>query len=122
MAHDEGGLRVIGRVVVETFHGRHLAPLFADLNSISEADVAIPDGQRREESEHQSEPSLGEGLEPYGVGVKEVQEAAIDAGAKRTRADQAGHAGQVAPSTKAQDHGREPAEGHEAGAGWEQEE
>jgi len=117
MPHDESGLSVSRRLLVQTLDGRHFLSLLRRFKSVGQQDHAIADADQAsgKEAGDQRGPSTDELGEVQGRRVKEVEEAMVAPRSQPVAPRQAGDAGQVGADGHGGEHDDQPEEG--AGAG-----
>ena len=114
---DEGWLGVVLGLLEELLDGGHLAPLFGDLESVSEHDDPASDPDWPEHGQGQVDPEGGEQLEVEGFGVEEPEQAAVGAALEPGAANEAGDPEQLCPRGEAEQGDQHPEEGSASAAG-----
>ncbi len=117
MAVDELGLGVVGGLLMELFHRRHLPALFRDLEPIGQADERVAHPHGGEPSLAEANPEGREGTQPERFAVEYVQQPQIPVRPQRQRPDDARHPGEIGSRAQSHQHDPHPLEGDASGAG-----
>ncbi len=119
MAHDEGGLGVARRLLVQTLDRRHLFPLLGRFETVGQQDHAIPDADQAagQDAGDPGGPGADKLGEVQGGRVKKVEEARVALRPQPVTAHQAGDPGQVGADGHGSEHDDPPEESASAGAG-----
>ena len=118
VAHDELGLGVGARFLMEGFDSRHFESLLRTLEAIDQNHGAgpHPNNMPGQQPPQPPAPEACERLQVEGVGVEEVKETVIAATAQAQGPQQAGNSGQVGADAKGGHNGGQPKERGEASA------
>jgi len=73
VAHDELGLGVVLRGLMQAFDRRHLAPAFGDFDPVAQQHQASAEAMRREALQRQRRPQATQGVRLDRRGMEEIQ-------------------------------------------------
>jgi hypothetical protein len=117
MAHDELGLGVAGRLLMQVFDGGHALALLRGLDAIGEAYQPRANLKWSEQNEAKACPASREDIEVQGRTVKQVQKSMVGLATEVQDAHEAGDPGVVGSTAQAHQYEKHPQEGARAATG-----
>lgn len=117
MAHDELGLGVARRLLMQVFDRGHALALLRGLDAIGQTDQPRADLKGPEQNQAQACPARGEDIEVQARAMEQVQKSMVGLATEVQDANEAGDPGVVGSTAQAHQYEKHPKEGARAATG-----